>query len=245
MEFFIVFHKSLYKDNYNSFSEIEKQRLLRFVAVNEAIPKNIPDWLPNNSLIEEYHLPIYHPLYQLNKYYQNSFLFALVDNLNVIKTKYIGFGQYDQYLPAKLFLEIEQRILVSETPTIYGAYPHSFETIYNLWDTKEWNTIIDIYNKLEKTNIQYDDLKKLPLFLCHTFVLPSQIFIEIMIFVKKIESIVLQMLKYDVRHMAGTLERVIAIIISCKIIQYKLCVCQINGIEHKIEQREPDNYRDI
>ena len=66
MELFIIFHKSLFVENYLSFSQSEKLRLLRWVAVNEAISKEIPSSFPISCILHEHLFFYYDPLLQLS-----------------------------------------------------------------------------------------------------------------------------------------------------------------------------------
>ena len=70
LNLYIIFHKEVYESNTSSFTQESMKRILRWVAVNEAIPKDIPPWMPEESLIKEWEMPIHSPLYQMLNFYQ-------------------------------------------------------------------------------------------------------------------------------------------------------------------------------
>jgi hypothetical protein len=86
----------------------------------------------------------------------------------------------------------------------------------------------------------------MPLFLLHTFIVPSWFFAHIMEFVEWNLPQILRGLKWDTRHLAGTLERVFALCISCGILEGKLQnVLGLNNIKNMDNQRLPDSFRGL
>ena len=247
MEVFIIFHKSLFVENYLSFSQSETLRLLRWVAVNEAFSKQIPSSFPISCILHEHLLTFYDPLLQLSNYYQNSFFFHLAMNPSIATKEYVGFAQYDMNLPAELFRSIEAKILEHGAPTIYGMYPYPFEALYsNPLSHEDWRELLRLYNSHSNTNHDFESLKLLPLFLCHTFILPTSVFLECMEFVRKTVPFCLRKLGWNTRHLAGTFERVIAITISCKILEKKIQdMVHVKGVDHLASQHDADPLRGL
>ena len=247
MDIFIIFHNSIFIVNYSSFSIAEKRRFLRWVAVNEGIPKIFPPLLSPSCLIFEHSLPIFDPLLQYANFYQNSFFFHLAMNPSITQKEYVGFAQYDMNLPAELFRTIEAKILEKGAPTVYGMYPYPFEALYsNPLSEEDWRELLRLYNSHSNTNHDFESLKLLPLFLCHTFILPTSVFLESMEFVRKTVPFCFRKLQWNTRHLAGTLERIIAITISCKILEKKLLdMVHVKGVEHLASQHDADPLRGL
>ena len=246
MDFYIVAHKYVIESNYASFTHEEKKRMLCWVFVNEAITKIIPDWIPSESLIKEYELPVYDPLFQMNNFYQNSFFIHLNRNRYLVKKGYVGFGQYDMTLPANVFRQAEE-IILKGVSTLFFMYPYPFEALYsNPLSEEVWRELVDIYNTRTKTSHSFDQLKTVPLVLCHTFILPTSIFFECMDFVEASVPFFLKNLEWKTRHLAGTLERVIALALSFKILEGRFQnLVHLQGIEHVAAQHAGDELRGL
>ena len=246
MDFYIVAHKYVIESNYVSFTEEEKKRMLCWVFVNEAIPKVIPDWIASDSLIKEYELSVYDPLLQMNNFYQNSFFIHLNRNRYLAKKEYVGFGQYDMLLPASVFRHAED-IILKGVSTLFFMYPYPFEALYsNPLKEDVWRELVDMYNTRTKTNHTFEQLKGIPLILCHTFILPTPIFFECMEFGEATLPFCLKYLEWKTRHLAGTLERVIALALSFKILEGKFKnLIHLQGVEHIASQHAGDEMRGL
>ena len=220
--------------------------MLRWVAVNEAIPKEIPSWIPPECLIKEYDLPTYDPHMQMCNYYQNSFFFHLNRNRSVATKEYVGFGQYDMILRAELFRQAED-VMSKGVPTLFFMYPYPFEALYmNPLPASVWNEVIENYNKFSNTTHTLDNVKKIPLFLCHTFILPKSVFFECMEFIETCIPFCLRKLQWNTRHLAGTYERIIALSLSFKILEGKIRnLMYIKGVEHVSSQHTADALRGL
>jgi len=246
--FYIIFHQILFEKNTKSFTEEERNRMLRWVSVNEAIPKSFPPWIPKDLQITESELLDYSPLYQMSHFYQNSFFFILPKNKHLLKTPYVGFGQYDMSISADSFRTMEH-LLEGEgkvKQTLFVVYPYAFEALYDLFDKCFWEEILEKYNTLYCTSHSFEHLSQLSLPLLHTFVLPTQIFLECMEFVETSLPFLLKRLNWNTRHLAGTLERVLAIAINIKVLERKLVrVLHLKGIDHIGSQHTEDLLRNI
>jgi len=246
LSFYIVFHDKLYKENTNSFSKESLIKFVKWVAVNEKIPKTIPEWIPEECLIKEWEMIIHSPLYQMLNFYQNSAFIHLFLNKEYKNSKYVGFGQYDMKIDAKGFEELEP-ILAKTEHTICGSFVYPFSVLFDPFDREFWQTnFINTYNTYFDTQHAYTTLEPMPLFLLHTFILPSWFFAHIMEFVEWNLPQILRGLKWDTRHLAGTLERVFALCISCGILEGKLQnVLGLNNIKNMDNQRLPDSFRGL
>jgi hypothetical protein len=150
-------------------------------------------------------------------------------------------------LPAELFRAIESKILEGGVPTVYGMYPYPFEALYsNPLPPADWQELLRLYNSHSSTAHEFETLKKLPLFLCHTFILPMRVFLECMKFVETTVAFCLRKLGWSTRHLAGTFERIIAITISCKILEGKIQnMVHVKGVDHIASQHTADPLRGL
>jgi hypothetical protein len=82
---FIVYHQVLYEDNTEGFTNSLLDNI-KWVAVNEEKPKMYPAFI-ENRLIKEWEMKEYSHLYQMQRFYQNSFFFHLAKNQDLINTK--------------------------------------------------------------------------------------------------------------------------------------------------------------
>lgn len=92
---YVVFHKFLVPECYETLSPEEVARL-RFVAVNGAIAKTIPDALAP-YVIEERSLAWYNPFLQHNRFCESSVFFHVWKNPELMN-EYIGFFHYDMLI---------------------------------------------------------------------------------------------------------------------------------------------------
>ena len=246
LTFYIIFHKSLIESNTKSFTE-SSIKFLKWVAVNKKIPKNYPAWIPAELLIKEWEMPIHSPLYQMTHFYQNSFFLHLYWNKELITSKYIGFGQYDMSVNSKDLEDFVKGHEHDNGEAVCGAFPHPISYLATTYSEEFWkSTFVDTYNSYYGTAHTLESLAKLPMFLYHTFIIPSWFFLHMMPYVEKLLPKLLENMEWDTRHMAGTLERIFALCISCGILEGKLRkVFLINGIVHEDGQRDSDPFRGI
>lgn len=246
LTFYIIFHKLLFARNTKDFTEDERHDWFRWYAVNEEIPKTIPDWVPNECLVEEYKLKKYDPDQQRNKSYQNSCFFHLYYNPAIVTTKYIGFGQYDMSMDVNTF-RMAVDIMKKENTAFFVMYPYNFIHLFNLFSDEIWNKhFVYHYNKYYNTNHTLDNIKNIPLALLHTFILPTSFFMEMMKFTEHIHTHIWTMLNFDSRHYAGTMERVFALYINFAIYEKRLTnVLNLQGFSHNQSQHMGDEMRGI
>jgi hypothetical protein len=246
LSYYIVFHKKLFT-NESHFTE-EEQKVFTYVAVNESIKKTVPDFLATKKekLLLEWELRYYNPLYQMNRLYQNSFFFHLVRHPQLLQKKYIGFGQYDQKINADSFRNV--LALLQESPNIlFGSFAYPLSTCFDVLTADIWfKMIVEQMNRVYNISpqITMEDLNKQPIFLLHTFIIPTLIFKEMMEFIEiYVFRQLIMALNWDTKHVAGSLERAIGIFLAIciqtgrfeKVVQYK--------VEQLDEQRMFDEAR--
>jgi hypothetical protein len=246
LTFYIIFHKLLFARNTEEFTQEEIQSWFRWYAANEEIPKEIPDWLPKECLIEEYKLRKYDPEQQRNKSYQNSCFFHLYWNKDLIKSKYVGFGQYDISIMAE---PIRNCLILTKEKDNYCfiMFPYHIFHLFNPIPPEVWEKhFVKHYNTYYNTNHTLKEIAQLPLALLHTFILPTPFFLDMMKFVESIHAHIWQMILYNKLIYAGTMERVFALCINFALINKKFDnIFYVKGFDHNNSQNTGDAYRGI
>ena len=248
LTFYIIFHDNLYESNTQTFTKEEHELFFCWLAVNEKIKKDIPEWIPKSSLLKEYEMKIYSPLHQMLHFYQNSAFFHLYWNKHLINSRYIGFGQYDMNINADEFRKVYYKIKDDVVDNIVGIFLYKFETLYSNVITKEgWQIcFLNPYNDFFGTSHTFEMLEKTPLFLLHTFIIPTWYFLHIMPFIEYSLPIIIKTLNWETKYIAGTLERIFALAISSAIIEGKFTnLLKLDGITHIETQHSKDSFRGI
>ena len=251
LTFYIVFHKNLFESNTAGFTAEERAEMLCWVGVNEKVLKVVPEGfllgVERSPIIYEYEMRNYSPLYQMSNFYQNSVFFHLYENQHLLTSKYVGFGQYDMSFDAEAFRKMYGDISGDNADKLFPAFLYEFKCLYNYMNAKEWQEFfIKPYNEFHGTQHTLESLARLPLFLMHTFVMPTWYFLHMMRFVKHLLPMTLRSLNWDTRHLAGTLERVFALCMSAAIIEGKFKnVIPLTGCNHMEGQRTADALRGI
>ncbi len=247
LSFCIVFHQRLFYSNTKDFTREEIEKYFLWIGVNEKIPKQIADKAKDYPILYEYKMPHHCPLFQMLNFYQNSVFFHLARNPDLIPCKYIGFGQYDMKIQADKFRAIANLLENDTADKIIGVFPYDFITLYNLLNPQQWKEyFLKPYNEFYGTSHTLEALQPVPLFLLHTFILPKWFFLHMMRFVEHLLPTTLKMLNWDTKHLAGTLERIFALCISCGIVEGKFRhLFMLEGMTHEGDQHEADELRGI
>jgi hypothetical protein len=246
LTFYIIYHKIVYEENTKDFSDTLKNSTLFWVAVNEQIEKEYPPWI-HQRLLKEWEMPHYSPLYQMSNWYQNSFFHHLYKNHQSIPTKYVGFAQYDQSLNATKFENLIQQLQHDKADKVIGCFPYEFQTILDIFNEEEWKQMFIVpYNAFYKLSHSLVELKDKPMFLFHTFIIPTWYFNHMMPFIEHVTPLILRHLKWNTRHLAGTLERVYALCLAAGILEGKFkSVFMFDGVQNCSTQRTPDALRGL
>ena len=236
---YVIFHSRVYPQNTQAFTTNEIKKVFTWVAVNEAIPKQIPLQMASFPMIQEWKMRFHNPSLQRSRYYQNSFFFHLYRNQEYLQSKFVGFAQYD--------MEFERRSLPTNLidDHVYGYWLAGIPSITDPYPVAWWQTFfLDPYNKFYGTSHTFEDIYTQPLFIYHTFIIPTSYFLHLMPFIEHDTPIIVDYLK-STQHIAGTLERVFAMCIACALLEGKLKgYTLMSGINHRhTEQRMRDPSR--
>jgi len=248
LTFFIVFHDNVFRENTSDFTEGELREYFKWVAVNEKVPKEFPTWIP--ILLKEWTMKKHSPLFQMLNFYQNSVFYHLAWNKEHIESKYIGFGQYDMKMEADEMRQVYQVISSAEDTAdkVFAPFLYGFDALYSSPISQNgWIfSFLHPYNEFFGMNHTLESVSKVPLALLHTFIMPTWFFLHIMPFVENLTPEILRALNWETRHLAGTLERVFALCISCGILEGKLKgFIPLTGFQHIENQHSEDLLRGI
>jgi hypothetical protein len=146
------------------------------------------------------------------------------------------------------FRQMYKSISDDNADKVFTPFRYNFDALYfSPIDRWEWNTLfIEPYNEFFKMNHTLEKLSKLPLALLHTFIMPTWFFLHIMPFVESLTPEILRTLNWETRHLAGSLERIFALCISCGILEGKLKnLIPLDGFQHIEAQHSEDQLRGI
>jgi hypothetical protein len=246
---YIFFHKNTFEENTKTFHIEHLKQSIRLFAVNEKIEKEYAPYIPKECIIKEWELPIYNPLYQMTNFYQNSGFLHIFWNKLHETSKYVGFAQYDMSIDASELLKIELSTMTDAADTVYVAFPYDSKILSEgPYPPRFWEEcFLGPYNAFYGMRHTFESIKHIPLPLLHTFIIPSWLFSHIMPFVEKIIPTILRGLEWDTRHLAGTLERIFALTISCAFAEGKIKkFVHLNGVRTDIPgQRDSDSFRGL
>lgn len=242
LSFFIIYHDNLFQENTSGIPE----GICTWVAVNEKIPKVFPEWV-KNSLLKEYEMKVHNPLQQMTNFYQNSVFFHLYWNKELINSKYIGFGQYDMSFKAEEFMKVYETLIDDTADKIIPVFMYPFAALGRKEDYGVWEEIfLKPYNSYYGTSHKLNTIEHLPLCLLHTFIMPTWFFLHMMPFVESVLPKLLKVLNWETRHLAGHLERIFALCISCGIVEGKFrSLVPLKGVSHNDAQHSVDMLRGI
>lgn len=230
---FIIGHKNFYLHTLQNINTNDIKQYIVWTVVNEPIEKSIPAEFPITSILREWDIPGFCPLYQMTHFYQNSVFFNLVKIIDTYNLKHVGFGQYDMIYTKSILESCKNHL--TEKKSAIGFYPYNFLHLQNeVLSFQDWFLIIDQYFKIFCIEpIDLTELMNMPLALFHTFIIPVYNYKRMMFFSEKILNHIIQKLKYDMRHFAGTFERVFAIFLNLEILLTKMnAFLFLDGLVH-------------
>lgn len=223
---YIIFHKDIYEECYKELNQSYIENL-KFFAVNSKIQKAVPQKYMNQLVIER-NLPNYNPLLQMCNFCETSVFLHCLKNPQLLEKEYIGFFQYDMILQNSLF-----ETLTPTQPTLYYFYKeNSYRHLDQCIMLRGWEIIISIYNRMFQTNHNIDFVCANDIPLYHCYVLPTNIFIKMMVFFEKVYPIIIELLGNEVRHLPYHFERCHGIFLLFQKVENHLQWIQLPGITH-------------
>jgi hypothetical protein len=229
----IVGHQKFYAETVAGISDEDLKKHVRFVCVNENLPKDVPAEFPAECVMNEWEIQGYEPFYQREKYYQNSVFFNTMNIIETLGLDQIGFAQYDMVFTPEIFEEIKQTCEADKNAAI-GFYPYPIEHLFEIVQPQAWQFIIQQYSNFFQVPVEnVDKLESMKLALFHTFVIPKSNYCRMMHFAKKVLPNIVTFLNKDNRHMAGTLERLFALFLNLEIITGNMKEFKwVSGLRH-------------
>lgn len=211
----VIFHKFLVSECYETLSEEDIAKYVRFVGVNAKIPKEIPANL-TPYVIHERDLPIYDPFMQLNKFCESSVFFHAYRNpQKFLDTPYIGFIHYDMLLKKEALEFLKREIAVATEEVVFThatlvARPHLQQVI----QLSQWDMLIKIYNVIFQKNYSIYDILDGDIPLYHTFVIHRETFHRMMFFAERAVPYLFEMLQFSTKDLPFMLERLHGIFLA-------------------------------
>ena len=204
LTFFIIFHQKIFPENTPDLS------CFVYLGANELVKKEIhPD--TKHSIVYEYDTPGYNPMYQMLNFCDNS----IILNIKPPSSQFIGLCQYDMHIDKdKMILAIDS---LTQPNSMVGFYAFYSDAACDLLEAEDWSLILNMYNSINNTSHTFDSLSDTPFFLLNTFIIPSHFFLKLQSILKILLPTIFKILQYNLRHIAGTLERTNSLIIACAI----------------------------
>jgi hypothetical protein len=171
VQFFVCFHNAINKNYYSE----KNLKYITFFGV-----KNRIDDVDN--IIYEDQLQIYNKNLQENVYNEGSCLYHVYVNKLYLKYNFIGFAQYDmRFDDDNMIDKIITEIHDNENIIFYiGFFDSHFK---NAILVRNYNTFIsglESYNHFFKKDYTEDDLYKIKMPLCNTFLIPKKLYEKLM-----------------------------------------------------------------
>ena len=132
---------------------------------------------------------------------------------------------------------------VSPSSKHIGFFPYNITVIKDIVTKEQWAQLLSLYNAEHKTEHSIDTLVDTPFFLMNTYILPSWFYIKLQKQLRSFLPHILKFLNYNMRHIAGTLERTNALIIACALKEGTLIAGISDAITDVREQTMFDTLR--
>lgn len=210
-QLFVIFHKKIYDECYESIPQDILDKYFTFVAVNPDIPKTYTN--DKYKIINEWELPHYNPLFQQKGYNENSAIYHLKANGLHKQYKYVGFFQYDMKFGADVVDTILNHMYEQPTCFYIEAYNFTFCCAETWNEPHVIKEFVRSYQTFYDKHMGLSDEAVYPLF--NTYVIPVETYERVMSFVESlywnIDRIVIQQ---HFGHIGGLFERVMALTIG-------------------------------
>jgi len=213
---YVIFHKFLVPECYETLSGEDIAKYVRFFAVNAQIVKQIPDEL-KPFVIHERELQMYDPFMQHNHFCESSVFFHIYRNpeLFLKDTPYIGFIHYDMLLKREAleFLEREIGEATEEilfTQATLEARPH----LHQIVQLEQWDKLVGLYNVIFQKNHTIHTIIDTDIPLYHSFVLHRDTFYRMMFFAERAIPYLFEIIGFNTYHLPYHIERLHGIFLA-------------------------------
>ena len=230
---YIIFHKILVPECYETLSQEDIAKYLQFFAVNAAIVKEVPEALVP-YMIKERELPWYDPFMQYNHFCESSVFFHVWKNPHLINTDYIGFLHYDMLVKKEALQFLETEIAGATGPILFtqstlDARPHLTQIIGIIG----WEQFVQMYNIMfeRKHTLQMILDTEIPLY--HSFVIHKELFQRMMYFAEKVIPYMFEMLRFNTKHLPFMLERLYGVFLALERLEGRTKWIPLPGIIHE------------
>lgn len=181
-QIFIVFHKHIFDECYQSIPGDMLYKYFTFIAVNPSIKKYYT--LDKYKIVNEWELPIYDKSFQERGYNENSAIYHVRANQLHKPYKYIGFFQYDMKFRDNIVSFLQKNI--TPVPTLYSFNRYNFNFCsYETWNepkTREY--IIRDYEQFYQKPFTKE--RQYPLF--NSYIIPVETYEKVMVWVSQLYS---------------------------------------------------------
>jgi len=210
----VIFHERLYAEHYNELSLDDMKKHIRFVGVNELYAKTIPESLPREIIVYEKDFPGYNPLLQMNRYYESSVMFHLFRHPELLQgVDFVGFCQYDMNFP-KTSMDQIKAIRNYDTTLVCQSESNPNLIFSNPYTIQDWEKVVAHFNSSHATNFTLQDLGRFPMVLYHSYGMSKKNFLTMMKWIESVQPLMLSLLKFDKKHLCGTIERFYGVYIT-------------------------------
>ena len=205
---YVIFHKFLVPECYETLSLEDIDKHVRFFAVNAKIPKQVPANLAQ-YIVQERELAWYDPFLQHNRFCESSAFFHVYKNPERFLTDspYIGFIHYDMLLKREALDFLEREIAAATEEVLFTqatltARPH----IAQIFPLAQWDQLVQLYNVIFQKNHTIHTIldKEIPLY--HSFVIHRNTFHRMMFFAERAIPYMFEFLQFDTRHLPYHIE---------------------------------------
>ena len=206
---YVIFHKFLVPECYETLSGEDIDKYVRFFAVNAKIQKHVPANLAP-YIVQERELAWYDPFLQHNRFCESSAFFHVYKNPErfLIDSPYIGFIHYDMLLKKEAIEFLEREIAAATEEVLFTqatltARPHMAQ----IFSLAQWDQLVQLYNVIFKKNHTIHTIldKEIPLY--HSFVIHRDTFSRMMFFAERAIPYMFEFLQFDTRHLPYHIER--------------------------------------
>jgi hypothetical protein len=211
---YVVFHKFLVPECYETLSGEDIAKYVRFFAVNAKIPKHIPDELKQH-VIHERSLTWYDPFMQHNRFCESSAFFHIYKNAELMQTPYIGFIHYDMLLKREAIQFLEGQLADAKEEVLFTqATLIARDHLMQIFPLVCWEKLVELYNIIfqKKHSIHTIIDKEIPLY--HSFIIHRHTFHKMMFFAERAIPFLFEFLGFDTRHIPYQIERLHGIFLA-------------------------------